>query len=309
VSFRRQDLFANVDRLYAGDMGLANPPRQMAVLQEADLLVVLGARLSDVTTQGYAFPRPVRPQMRLTHVHPESAVIGTHFAADLAIACDPQTLIEALGRPPAPPAGSRDAWIERLKAEQRCLAEARARPVDDGVPFEAVVDVVGRHLPEDAIVAVDAGAFGAPIYRLVPFAPPQRLLAPISGAMGFGVPAAVAAALREPRRPVICFVGDGGFLMTGNELAVALERKLPLKVILSENRTYASIRIQQEQAYPGRPSGTDLTNPDFELIARAFGFAVTRIAAPQELERLPGILELPGAQFVVVETSLQAVLP
>ena len=148
---------------------------------------------------------------------------------------------------------------------------ARAGEADDGIAFERVVEVVGRHLPDDAIVTLDAGTFGAPVYRIVPFRPPQRLLAPVSGAMGFGIPAAVAAALREPARPVICFVGDGGFLMTGSELAVAKERRLPLKVILSENGIYASIRIQQERDYPGRVVGTSFTNPDFELIGRAYG--------------------------------------
>ena len=309
VSFRRQDLFPNAHRLYAGDMGLSNPAAQMAVLADADLLVVLGARLSDITTQGYTYPRLVRPQMRLVHIHPEPGVIGTHFAVDLAIACDPRHLIVALGRPPAPAASNRDAWIERLKAEQRRIAQPRSFAVDDGVPFEAVVELVGRHLPADAIVTVDAGTFGAPVYRIVPFAPPQCLLAPISGAMGFGVPAAVAAALREPDRPVICFVGDGGFLMTGNELAVALERKLPLKVILSENRSYASIRIQQERHYPGRVVGTEFANPDLALMAQAFGFEVVHIGAPEELAQLPAILARPGPDFVIVETSLKAVLP
>ena len=152
-------------------------------------------------------------------------------------------------------------------------------------------------------------SFAAPAYRIIPFAPPQRLLAPISGAMGFGVPAAVAAALREPRRPVICFVGDGGFLMTGNELAVAMERKLPLKVILSENGIYGSIRIHQERDYPGRAAGTSFTNPDFELIGRAFGFGVTRIRAAAELKNLPAILARPGPEFVVVDTSVAAILP
>jgi acetolactate synthase-1/2/3 large subunit len=135
------------------------------------------------------------------------------------------------------------------------------------------------------------------------------LLAPISGAMGFGVPAAVAAALREPRRPVICLVGDGGFLMTGNELAVAKERKLRLKIILSENRTYASIRIRQESEYPGRVIGTSLTNPDFELIGRAFGFNVTRIGSSDDLDCLPQVLTRCGPEFVVVDTSMKAVLP
>ena len=119
----------------------------------------------------------------------------------------------------------------------------------------------------------------------------------------------MAAALREPRRPVIALVGDGGFLMTGNELAVAIERKLALKVILSENGIYGSIRVHQERDYPGRSVGTSFANPDFALIGQAFGFEVTRIGKPQELEALAGILARPGPDFVIVETSVAAILP
>ena len=144
---------------------------------------------------------------------------------------------------------------------------------------------------------------------MIPFAPPQRLLAPIVGAMGFGIPAAVAAGLREPGRPVIALVGDGGFLMTGNELAVAMERKLPLKVIVSENRSYASIWIQQERNYPGRIIGTTFANPDLAMVGAAFGFEVTRIFSRKDLDTLPAILARPGPQFVIVETSLDAVRP
>jgi acetolactate synthase-1/2/3 large subunit len=247
--------------------------------------------------------------MRLAHVHPDPAVIGTHFATDLAIASDPRTLIEMLGPPASARSADRAAWIDRLKAEQRRIAAPRHFDVDDGVPFESVVEIVRRHLPGDAIVTVDAGTFGAPIYRIMPFRPPQRLLAPISGAMGFGVPAAIAAALRHPERLVICFVGDGGFLMTGNELALCGERKLSLKVILSENRSYASIRIQQEKHYPGRVVGTDFAVPDFDLVASAFGFEARRIRARDELGLLAEILPRPGLHFVTVETSLKAVLP
>lgn len=310
VSFRSQDLFPNAHRLYAGDMGLANPPGQMAVLRRADLLLVLGARLTDITSQGYTYPDLVRPQMRLAHVNPDPSAIGTHFAADLAIACDPQELMAALGAPARQPdAAGRAKWIDALGAERRKIATPRYFGVDDGVPFEDVVALVGENLPKDAIVTVDAGTFGAPVYRVIPFAPPQRLLAPIAGAMGFGVPAAIAAGLREPTRPVICFVGDGGFLMTGNELAVAMERKLPLKVILSENRSFASIWIQQQREYPGRTIGTMFAIPDFSLIGRAFGFEVTRIDSHRELETLPGILAKDGPQFVIVQTSLDAVRP
>jgi acetolactate synthase-1/2/3 large subunit len=247
--------------------------------------------------------------MRLVHVHPDPSAIGTHFAADLAIACDPQEVMAALGAPSGPASRERNAWIEELATERRKIATPRQIDVNDGVAFEEVVTVVGKNLAADAIVTVDAGLFGAPVYRVIPFAPPQRLLAPIAGAMGFGVPAAVAAALRAPARQVVCFVGDGGFLMTGNELAVALERKLPLKVIVSENRCYASIMMQQERDYPGRSVGTAFANPDLALIGQAFGFATTRIRSRAELGALPALLAAPGPQFVVVETSLDAVRP
>jgi acetolactate synthase I/II/III large subunit len=308
VSFRAQDLFPNAHRLYAGDMGLANPADQMAVLRRADLLIVLGARLTDITTQGYTWPDLVRSQMRLVHIHPDPSAIGTHFAADLAIACDPVEFIAAMGRTEAA-RPDRAKWIDALATVRRPIATPRSFAVNDGVPFEDVVALIGRHLPADAIITVDAGTFGAPVYRLIPFAPPQRLLAPIAGAMGFGVPAAVAAGLREPGRPVIAFVGDGGFLMTGSELAVAMERKLPLKLIVSENRSYASIWIQQEREYPGRTVATTFINPDLAMIGAAYGFEVTRILSRGELAALPAVLGRPGPQFVIVETSLDAVRP
>ncbi len=223
VSFRRQDLLPNRHRLYAGDMGLSNPDAQMEVLRACDLLVVLGARLSDITTQGYSYPRLVRPEMKLAHIHADPAVLGTHFACDIAMACTPAVAMAALGTPDHP-LPDRTGWIGRLNEQRAKISAVRKFDVTDGLPFEDVVHIVGQHLSDDAIVTVDAGTFGAPVYRVIPFAPPQRLLAPISGAMGFGVPAAVAAGLRDPQRMIVCFVGDGGLLMTGSELAVALER-------------------------------------------------------------------------------------
>jgi acetolactate synthase-1/2/3 large subunit len=279
----------------------------MAALGAADLLIVLGARLSDITTQGYTFPDLVRPQMRLAHIHTDGSVIGLHFAADLAIACDPQTAIAAIGQPTT--TLDRTPWIERLATKRRKIAAVRRYDVDDGLAFESVVEIVAQNLAPDGIVTLDAGVFAAPAYRIIPFSPPQRLLAPIAGAMGYGVPAAVAAALREPGRQVICMVGDGGFLMTGNELATAVERHLPIKVIVSENGVYGSIRLHQERAYPGRVCGTGFANPDLALIGQAFGFPVTRIRTQGELAGLEAILQAPGPAFVVVDTSLQAILP
>lgn len=307
VSFRRQDLLPNGHPLYAGDMGLSNPATQMEVIRDCDLLLNIGARFSDITTQGYAFPRLVRPEMKVAHIHADPAAIGTHFACDLAIACHPTLAIAGVGRPDRSLPGRSD-WIDRLSRERTKVASVRTFDVSDGVPFEDVVNIVGQHLPGDAIVTVDAGTFGAPVYRVIPFKPPQRLLAPISGAMGFGVPAAVAAGLREPERTVVCFVGDGGLLMTGSELAVALERKLSLKIIVSENNIYGSIRIHQERGYPGRIVGTSFVNPDLELIGKAYGCAVTRISGRAEVDRIPDLLRAPGPQFIVVDTSIEAII-
>lgn len=309
VSFRRHDLFPNAHRLYAGDLGLANPASQLDVLRESDLVAVVGARLSDITTQGYTFPRLVRPEMRLVHVHADADAIGIHFSVDLGVACDAAEFLQVTGRPDAPAPAERAAWIDRLAAERGRIVNPRSFDVDDGIPFEEVVAAVGRCMTGDAILTIDAGTFGAPAYRVIPFAPPQRMLAPIAGAMGFGVPAAVAAGLRHPDRQVICLVGDGGFLMTGSELAVALERRLPLKVIVSDNGIYGSIRIHQERDYPGRVSGTSFTNPDLAAIGAAYGFHTTRLRSRDELASLPSLLASPDPEFIVVDTSVAAVLP
>jgi acetolactate synthase-1/2/3 large subunit len=177
------------------------------------------------------------------------------------------------------------------------------------VVFTNLVAALGPRLPADAIVTLDAGTFGAPFYRKIEWQPGQRLLAPISGAMGYGMPAAVAAALRHPGRPVICAVGDGGFLMTGGELAVAAARGADLKVLLSENASYGSIRIHQERAHPGRTSGTDLVNPDLAAIGAAYGYPVMVVRAEHELPALLDALVAPGPLFAVVHSSLSAVLP
>jgi acetolactate synthase-1/2/3 large subunit len=308
VSFRRHDLLPNDHPLFAGDMWLANPREQMDALRTADVLMALGTRLGDITTQGYTFPRLVRPEMRLVHVHQDPTVLGAHFACDLALASDAKSLLDALGRPNAgyrPPV----EWAHQLRAMRDRVVTLKHVTVSDGIPFEEVVDAVGHALAPDAIVTLDAGTFGASVHRLIPFRPPQRFLAPISGAMGFGIPAAVAASLRDPTRQVVCFVGDGGFLMTGSELAVAAERRLPIKVIVSDNKSYGSIRVNQERQYPGRVIGTTLHNPRLDLIGQAHGFQVTTLRTSSDVSRVRDALAAPGPQLIIVQTSLEAVLP
>jgi acetolactate synthase-1/2/3 large subunit len=306
VSFRRQDLFPNDHALYAGDLGLRNPDAQRAAFAEADLVLALGTRLTDITTQGWSWPAPGQ---RLVHVCAEPRFLGWLFPAELALAADALAVIGALaGEAPAAPAG-RAAWNARLRALH--LADTAVRPAqhEDGIAFAEVARRIGAVAAPDAIVALDAGTFGAPFYRKVMWKPPQRLLAPVSGAMGFGVPAGVAAALRHRDRQVIACVGDGGALMTAGEFAVAVARGAPLKMVLSDNGTYASIRIHQERAHPGRVSGTTLENPDFAAWCAAFRVPVTRLETAADLPALDAALAAPGPAAIVVRTSLAAVLP
>lgn len=306
VSFRRQDLFPNDHALYAGDLGLRNPDAQRAAFAESDLVLALGTRLTDITTQGWTWPAPGQ---RLVHVCAEPRFLGWQFPATMALAVDARALIAGLAaeRPGAP--GARAAWNARLRAIHLADCAVAVRDWPDGIAFAEVAALIGAAAAADAIVTLDAGTFGAPFYRKVCWRPPQRLLAPISGAMGFGIPAAVAASLRYPARQVIGLVGDGGALMTGGEFAVAVARGVPLKMVLSDNGSYASIRIHQEHDHPGRVSGTDLVNPDFAAWCAAFRVPVTVVESRADLPKLAAALEAPGPGAILVRTSLQAVLP
>ena len=297
VSFRRHDVFATDHRLYGGHLDLSIPPAQLAAFRDSDLVLALGTRMGDITSQGYQFPQIGRPEMRFVHAHGDGSVLGVHFATDLALACAAPLVADALGKTKT--ARNRDSWIQRLAG----LRPGRsAVPASQGIPFEDIVIAADRSLPDDAIVTVDAGTFGAPVYRVMRFGGRRRLLAPISGAMGFGVPAAVAAALREPGRAVCCMVGDGDLLMTGAELAVALEHKLPLKVIVSENHCYGSILLKQQRDYGDRNAGTRFVNPDLMKLGEAYGMATAHLRAPGDVARLGAILTAPGPAFVVVDT-------
>jgi len=306
VSFRRQDLFPNGHRLYAGDMGLSNPKAQLEAFGRADLVIALGTRLGDITTQGYSFPAPGQ---LLVHVCADASWLGWRFETGLALAAHAGSVLAALGQRNAGAPSGRGAWNAELRAIHSADAAWTVRTADDGVVFANVVAALGPRLADDAIVTLDAGTFGAPFYRKIAWKLGQRLLAPIAGSMGYGMPAAVAAALRHPGRPVICVVGDGGFLMTGSELAVAAARGAHLKVLLSENGSYGSIRIHQEQAHPGRVSGTDLVNPDLAMMGAAYGYPVMVVREESEVPALLDALVAPGPLFAVVHSSLRAVLP
>lgn len=307
VSFRHQDLFTNDHPLFAAYLGYKIPPAHVAELAAADLVVAIGTRLGDITTQGFSFPLAPRPGQTLIHVLPDAVELGRVYQPDDAIVADPVAFLAALAVQPQPaPNPARESWIGHLAGVRQKLAEWRAEPAADGLIFGHLVRALATQLPVDTMIATDAGTFTTWLHRYFPFRSSHRMLAPISGAMGFGVPGAVAAGLREPGRTSVVLVGDGGYLMTGNELATAQRYGVPIKIFLADNGAYGSIRLNQESAYPSRVIGTGLTSPDFVKIGEAFGALAIGVTRAEEIEpAVARALAHPGAALVAVKSSLE----
>ncbi len=311
VSFRRHDIFANDDPFFVGDLGLSNPSTQMATLQESDFILALGTRLGDITTQNFQFPRYAQAPQTLLHCYPDSRIVNWDTVADYPLVCDPVALVRALTQANATQPGSaRQEWLKTLRQHALLYAAWPNREAKQGVNFTDVVRAVADNATRDTTVCLDAGTFAAPVYRHFNFKSGQRLMAPLAGAMGYGTPAALACALRDPKRTTICIVGDGGFLMTGNEMILAVERKLPIIFIVSNNCSYGSIRLHQERGYPGRVSGTSLFNPDFYTLATSFGMKATRLEKKSEIDTVIKAALLSREPLLIeVNTSLDAMLP
>ncbi len=306
VSSKQQDIFPNAHPNFAGHMGYMIPEPQLKLLAEADLVIGLGSRLGDVTSQGYRLPKAPVPDQPLIHVYPDAAEVGRVFAADMALAVDPVALTEGLAaRNAPPPPEGRAAWIARPHAKWAEMQKWEPVEPADGVSFGTVVDAIGRHAPDDAIIVTDAGNFGSWVHRHFAFKPSHRLLGMVSGAMGFGAPAAVAAALRYPDRQVIAVIGDGGYLMTGYELATGIAEGTKVRLIVSNNKSYGTIRLHQEKWFPGRKKATDLVNPDFAALGRAFGAKGLTIDASADADAVVAeALATDGPVVVDVRSSL-----
>ncbi|HKF71314.1 MAG TPA: thiamine pyrophosphate-dependent enzyme [Stellaceae bacterium] len=305
LSFRQQDLVDNAHPLYAGHLGYMLPKDLVALYQESDLVLAVGTRLGDVTTQGYVFPTAPRPKQRLVHVYDDPAVLGAVFATDLAVLAEPAAFLRAFAERAFARPARFAAWAERLHRVPTEMARWEPKEAPDGVVFGAVIAGLHKRLGDDAVFVNDAGNFSGWLGRYFPFKPSHRLLGPVSGAMGFGVPGAVAAARRLGRR-VITLVGDGGFLMTGNELATAIQYRLPVTVIVANNGSYGTIRLHQEKFFPGRTIATELNNPDFARLGEAFGAKSFRIDRNADIDAaLDGALSADGPSLVEVRTSLE----
>jgi acetolactate synthase-1/2/3 large subunit len=259
---------------YGGYMGIRVPKPLLDEMKKADLLIALGERITDSVSQSYTFPTAPQPQLPLVHVWPDPNEIGRVWRPDLGIVSDPQALIRGLlARTPPADASKRTGWVAGLHAIHRKLMAPEWEATSDGINFAAVVVEIGKHLAPDAIVTSDAGNFSSFIHRYIGFKPGQTFLASVVGAMGAGMPMAVAGGLRFPGRQVVAFAGDGGALMTGNEIATARQYGANPILVISDNSMYGTIGMHHEMRYPGRPyvNATRLTNPDFAMWARSFG--------------------------------------
>jgi acetolactate synthase I/II/III large subunit len=268
-AFRYQDYFDNRHRCHVGCAGIGIDPKLAAAIKEADLLIVVGARLGEMTTSQYTLLDIPNPRQFLVHVHPSPDELGSIYRADLPIAATAQSFAKALAQLQRP---ANIAW-SGLRAELRGVYERSLKPIalPGAVKLAEVVRTVSDVLPEDGIITNGAGNYAAFVHRYFEYKRYRTQLAPTSGSMGYGLPAAVAAKLAHPTRPVVNFQGDGCFLMTGQELATAVQYGLPIVTVVANNGVYGTIRMHQEREYPDRIIGTTLINPDFAAYARSFG--------------------------------------
>jgi acetolactate synthase I/II/III large subunit len=266
AAFRRQDSIDNDSPVYVGDVGIGINPALAARVREADLLLVVGPRLGEMTTSGYTLLDVPQPKQRLVHVHPGAEELGRVYQASLPILSG----MEHFG------AAVRDLRVEprwrdwAVAAREDYEAWQRPSPLPGEVDLAQCIAQLRARVP-NAIVCNGAGNHTVWIHRFWRFHDYPSQLAPTSGAMGYGVPAAIAAKAVAPERTVVCFSGDGDFLMSGQELATAVQYDLPIVVLVVDNGMFGTIRMHQERQFPGRVVGTDLVNPDFAAYARAFG--------------------------------------
>lgn len=280
TAFRRQDAIAPSSLVYAGNLGYGPNPALIERVKQADVVLAVGARLGEATTDGYTVPTLEHPGQTLIHVHPDPCELGRVYRADLALACCVAEFAEAAALWEDDAIIPFDAGNE---AHSEWLAWATHAPGDTppALDMGACVTAMRKMLPDDTIIANGAGNFAGWWHRYWRYEGHPSQLAPTAGAMGYGLPAAIAAALRFPQRTVVAVAGDGDFLMNGQELATAAQYGANLIVLVVDNGAYGTIRMHQEREYPGRVSATRLVNPDFAALGTAYGAWSARVETTQ----------------------------
>jgi acetolactate synthase-1/2/3 large subunit len=282
-SFRRQDVLDNTCAQYAGHLSLGMNPALRQTVAEADVILAIGTRLGDVATDGYTLLRIPQPQQRLIHCHRDAHELGRIYQAEIAVQAEASALLQALSGAEAPAAPAWSSWTAQARAAFVVFTSARpVNPQVNGVDLTQAMLHLADVLPRNAIVTNGAGNYAVWLHRFYQYRAPRTELATTCGAMGYGLPAAIAAALRHQDRPVVCVAGDGCFMMYPQELATAVEYGASLTVLVANNGMYGTIRMHQERDYPGRVSGTSLKGPDYTALARSFGAHAERVTSAQD---------------------------
>jgi acetolactate synthase-1/2/3 large subunit len=279
ATFRRQDKLSNDHPNYVGEIGLGANPKLVQRIQQADVLLVIGARLGDVGTNGYTLMQSPVPQQRLIHVYPEPGELGHVYQPELGVVCRPGRFARALAEHNF---NAPDWSAQTAAARAEFEAWTAPRKVPGAIQMCEIVQWLDDHMPDETVYTNGAGNFTVWLHRFHRYRALNTQVAPVSGSMGYGLPAAVAAALHSPSAPVICFAGDGDFQMTLNELATAVELGVKVRVLVLNNGMLATIRMHQERSYPGRVSGTTIGGPDFTALAKAYGAYGERVERTED---------------------------
>ena len=307
AAFRRQGAVANDCAAYAGNLGYGPNPKLVERVRAADVVLVLGARLGEATTDGYSLITPDHPGQMLIQVHPDPNELNQVYRTDVANCADPGQFAKMM-TVPTTDFETRPAAAE---AHAEYLAWSTPEP-REGVALDLgmCVAAMREQLPADSIICNGAGNYSGWWHRYWRYAGPGTQLAPTAGAMGYGVPAATAAALRHPDRTVIALAGDGCFLMNGQELATAVAHGANMFVLVIDNSGYGTIRMHQEREYPGRISGTGLRNPDFAALGRAYGcWAETVDTTAAFAPALTRAMAQPGVKLLHLKTDIEQISP
>ncbi|MFT5180147.1 MAG: acetolactate synthase-1/2/3 large subunit [Alphaproteobacteria bacterium] len=280
TSFRAMDIIDNRHPNYAGEVGINTNPKLAQRVRDSDLLIVIGARLGEITTQGYTLLSAPNPAQGLVHIYPDPEELGRVYQPDLAINAGVASFVAAARQSQQADTSAWDDWTQAARADYEAwrIPAATPGPLDLAKIFHDLRDLA----PADTILTTDAGNFAGWAGRYFPFHSYRTLLGATNGAMGYGMPAAVAAKVARPEATVICYAGDGGILMTGNELATAMRHNLGIILIIANNSMYGTIRMHQEREYPGRSPATHLVNPDFVDWAKSFGASGERVETTEQ---------------------------
>jgi acetolactate synthase-1/2/3 large subunit len=304
AAFRYQDQFDNGSPVFVGEAGVGMVPHVKSLIREADVLLAVNVRFGEMTTDGYTLLSAPVPTQKLIHVHASDREIGKIYVPTIGICSGPNAFAKAV----APVKG---AWAEwRAKARESYKGTFRAPAQPGPVDMVEVSAWLRENLPEDVILTNGAGNFTLWPNKFFEFGPKARLLAPQSGAMGYGLPAAIAAKVAYPLRVAVCFAGDGDFQMNCQELGTAMQAGAQPIVLVLNNGIYGTIRAHQERNYPTRVSGTTIKNPDFVALARAYGFHGERVESTRDFAPAFGrALQSPTGAVLDIAVSPEALTP